>query len=237
MRGVFAAGVLDAFMDKRFRNFDGFYGVSAGALNLTSFIAGQRGRNLGIYTGACLEPHFISFARHLRGGNLFDLDWFFEKIGNQHALDARRFQKTLVNSSFTIVTTCTKTGYPVYHKIDAETDAETMFQILKASSALPMIYRDPICIEDRSLMDGTLSDPLPAMKAVEDGHDHIVLIRTRESSYRKRASSGNRMLGLAVPTSACPVTIDQGTVQHLQPESRKSGRTQRQEHSYYRNRA
>lgn len=46
MRGIYSAGILDAFMDKRHRQFDGFYGVSAGALNLVSFIAGQRGATL-----------------------------------------------------------------------------------------------------------------------------------------------------------------------------------------------
>ena len=94
MRGVFSAGVLDAFLDKRLKDFDHYYGVSAGALNLSSFISGQRGRSQSLYTNLCLDPRFISMSRHLKGGNLFDLDWFFEKVNMQYSLDARRFQRT-----------------------------------------------------------------------------------------------------------------------------------------------
>ncbi|UYM15558.1 patatin-like phospholipase family protein [Endozoicomonas euniceicola] len=194
MRGVFAAGVLDAFIDKRHKPFSGYYGVSAGALNLISFLSGQRGRNLDIYTGTCLEPNFISLARHIRGGNLFDLDWFFERISKQFTIDSRRFYQTLEGSPMTVVTTCTRTGYPVYHEIAPDTDKDDLFKILKASSALPMIYRSPIHIDERTLMDGSLSDPLPVIKAIEDGFNDLVIIRTRESNYRKTISSGNRLL-------------------------------------------
>ena len=194
MRGVFTAGVLDAFMDKRFRYFDGFYGISAGALNLTTFLSAQRGKNLSIYTGACLEPNFISMTRHIRGGNLFDLDWFFNRISSSFSIESRRFYQTLEKSSFTVVTTCTRTGYPVYHTVSPEMDSEELFHILKASSAQPMIYRTPVEIDDRVLMDGSLSDPLPILKAIEDGHNELVIIRTRESCYRKKPSSSNRLL-------------------------------------------
>ncbi|AMO56058.1 patatin family protein [Endozoicomonas montiporae] len=194
MRGVFAAGVLDAFLDKRHKPFAGYYGVSAGALNLLSFLSGQRGRNLDIYTGTCLEPNFISLARHIRGGNLFDLDWFFERISKQFTIDSRRFYQTLEKSRMTVVTTCTRTGYPVYHDITPDTENDELFQVLKASSALPMIYRSPIHIGERILMDGSLSDPLPVIKAIEDGFKELVIIRTRESNYRKTASSSNRLL-------------------------------------------
>ncbi|MCW7551923.1 patatin family protein [Endozoicomonas gorgoniicola] len=194
MRGVFAAGVLDAFADKRHKPFAGYYGVSAGALNLLSFLSGQRGRNLDIYTGTCLEPNFISLARHIRGGNLFDLDWFFERISKQFTIDSRRFYQTLESSLMTVVTTCTRTGYPVYHEITPDTDRVDLFNILKASSALPMIYRSPIHVDERTLMDGSLSDPLPVIRAIEDGFNDLVIIRTRESNYRKTASSSNRLL-------------------------------------------
>lgn len=194
MRGVFAAGALDAFIDKRVRQFDGYYGVSAGALNLISFLSGQRGRNISIYTGLCLEPNFISLSRHIRGGNLFDLDWFFDKIGNQFTMDSRRFYQSLEHRLFTVVTACTRTGYPVYHQVNKKTSTGEMFKVLKASSALPMIYRTPIEIDGRTLMDGSLSDPLPVMKAIEDGFEDLVVIRTRESNYRKTSSSSNRLL-------------------------------------------
>ena len=43
MRGIFTAGVLDCFMDRRIR-FPYVIGVSAGASNGISYASGQRGR-------------------------------------------------------------------------------------------------------------------------------------------------------------------------------------------------
>ncbi|WOG25685.1 patatin family protein [Endozoicomonas sp. 8E] len=193
MRGIYSAGILDAFMDKRHRQFDGFYGASAGALNLVSFIAGQRGRNLDIYTGACLETHFISLKRHMKGGNLFDLDWLFDRIQRQH-MNIDKFRSHLRDKTFTVVTSCASSGYPIYHKFDEYFELEQLFTVLKASSALPMIYRNTITIDEKNHVDGSLADPLPVMRAAEDGYEHIVVLRSRESHYRKKASSSNRLL-------------------------------------------
>ncbi len=194
MRGVFTAGVLDAFHDKRLRPFDAFYGVSAGALNLTSFLSGQRGRNLQIYTGLCQEPGFISLSRFLKGGNLFDLDFFFEKINRQYSLDLRRFQQTLESKKFCVVTTCINSGTPHYLDVDENTRQDQLMRILKATSALPMIYRDSVQIDGNELMDGSLSDPLPVIKALNDGYRNITLIRTRPVDHLKKNSTTRKLL-------------------------------------------
>lgn len=193
MRGVFTAGVLDAFLDKRLRHFDSYYGVSCGALNLSSFIAGQRGRSLDVYTKLCLDPQFINVVRRIRGGNLFDLDWFFEKIARDSALDFGRFKRLLVDSHFTVVNTCVKSGQPVYHRINDQTPLELIYDILKASSALPMIYRSPVPVAGQLMSDGSLSDPLPVQKAISDVHDQVVVIRTRPEHFRKKMTATSRL--------------------------------------------
>ena len=194
MRGVFTAGVLDAFLDKRIRNFDHYYGVSAGALNLTSFIAGQRGRSLNLFTSLCLEPEFISMARHLKGGHLFDLDWFFKKIEMQYSLNDNRFREQLRERLFTVVTANVDTGKTIYKTFSDQTSKYELTLTLKATSALPMIYREPVMIDEQPLMDGSLSDPLPVMKAIEDGCTEIILIRTRPIEDKKRPTTSSRML-------------------------------------------
>ena len=193
MRGVFAAGVLDAFLDKRLRHFDGYYGVSCGALNLSSFIAGQRGRSLDTYTNLCLDPQFINVVRHIRGGNLFDLDWLFEKIAQDSVLNFRRFKHLLIDSHFTVVNTCVESGQPIYHRINDQTPLELINDMLKASSALPMIYRNPVPVAGQLMCDGSLSDPLPVQKAISDGHDQVVVIRTRPAHFRKKMTTTSRL--------------------------------------------
>ena len=58
-RAIFGAGVLDRCLEDGI-TFDSCYGVSAGSANLTSFLAGQHGRNHTfytvslLYTGVCM---------------------------------------------------------------------------------------------------------------------------------------------------------------------------------------
>ena len=49
LRGSFGAGVLDYCMEQGIR-FDFGIGVSAGAANISSYMANQRGRNFVFYT-------------------------------------------------------------------------------------------------------------------------------------------------------------------------------------------
>lgn len=51
MRGIFAAGVLDAFLERQYQPFQRAYGVSAGSTNLIGYLAGDFGRNRKIITG------------------------------------------------------------------------------------------------------------------------------------------------------------------------------------------
>ena len=44
MKGVYTAGVLDFFLDKEIE-FSSVYGVSAGAVNMCSYLSKQRGRS------------------------------------------------------------------------------------------------------------------------------------------------------------------------------------------------
>ena len=48
---IFAAGVLDEFLQEKFNPFDLFIGVSAGAVTLASYLAGQYGDTTGSATG------------------------------------------------------------------------------------------------------------------------------------------------------------------------------------------
>src|SRR5688500_20259141 len=81
MRGVFAAGVLDAFAARRFAPFDLAIGTSAGAAALASHLAGQPGRNRRCLTGLMRRAEFLhpwrGPWRALRRGDWMDLDWLF----------------------------------------------------------------------------------------------------------------------------------------------------------------
>jgi predicted patatin/cPLA2 family phospholipase len=87
-RGIFTAGVLDAWLECEFDPFDLFIGTSAGSQNLTSFLSGQKGYAKRFISELSRRKRFYQLGRGLVGGNIVDLDWYFDKtIKGVYALD------------------------------------------------------------------------------------------------------------------------------------------------------
>lgn len=61
-RGIFTAGVLDALLLSNFDPFDEFYGTSAGALNLCSYLCRQHGMGKAFITELTTSPEFLIFS-------------------------------------------------------------------------------------------------------------------------------------------------------------------------------
>ncbi|AZU48407.1 phospholipase [Aeromonas hydrophila] len=77
MRGIFASGVLDAFIEHDYRPFDFAIGVSAGATNLLAYLASQHGRSHDILTELACSQEFMDPLRFAKGGNLVDIHWLW----------------------------------------------------------------------------------------------------------------------------------------------------------------
>lgn len=185
MRGIFAAGVLDSFLESGFDPFDAFVGVSAGACNLSSHLAGQYMRNYRCYTDYMRNREFMSLSKFFRGGHYMDLDWFWEhgrQVDPLHVVAACR-------KPFYIVTTQAEDGSPVYQPANPD----TLLQVLKGSSALPLLYRGGVVIEGRPFVDGGVADPLPVAFAVQAGARRIMVIRSRPCAYVKRSALESRL--------------------------------------------
>ena len=60
MRGIFAAGVLDKFMEEDYYPFDFAIGVSAGATNLSTYVCGAHGLSKTIITDFATRSEFFS---------------------------------------------------------------------------------------------------------------------------------------------------------------------------------
>ena len=65
MRGMYTDGILDVFLDQGL-SFDGVIGVSAGAIHGSSFVSGQRGRNIRYYKKYIRDNRFISMRNLVR---------------------------------------------------------------------------------------------------------------------------------------------------------------------------
>jgi predicted patatin/cPLA2 family phospholipase len=189
MRGIFSTGVLDGFLERRFDPFDLFVGVSAGAANIAAYLAGMHGRNRKIYTDLSTEPEFINVRRFLCGGHLMDLDWLWGETLLRMRLDLPRIFGT--GRPFLVGMTDVATGRTVYKK----TSRSDLEHVLKASSALPVVYRGFPVVDGRLMTDGGVSDPIPVAEAIRRGTVRIMVIRTRPREHR----SNPDVLSLVVP--------------------------------------
>lgn len=180
MRGIFAAGVLDGFIDHSYNPFDFCIGVSAGSTNIASWLSNQRGRTYTIIADYSCRPEFINFKRFAKGGHWLDLDWLWDHIAQQYPYDMRAFNAQ--NLPFHIVTTDVETGAPIYTQGE-ERNLETL---LKASCSLPLAYRTPLNINGRTMIDGGVVDSIPVVEAYNRGAKAITVILSQKLGYSKR---------------------------------------------------
>jgi len=188
LRSVFSSGVLDGFIEHQFNPFDFYIGVSAGASNLAFYKAGIHGRSFRIFLELIENNDFISYRRFIRGGHLLDLDWLFDSYFDEGILDTGRAFDT--QHPLYICMTEVATGMPRYEIATTE----NYLSLIKASTALPLIYRHFPEIDGEAMADGGVADSIPVKKAISLGAKKIIVVRARHYSYLKKDSLGHRLI-------------------------------------------
>lgn len=179
MRGVYGAGVTDAFLDNNIK-FDAVIGVSAGAIHGLTYIAGQRGRNIRYMKKYCGDKRFMSFYSLVTTGSLVGEKFCYDEIPN--CLDPFDYDSFAASATdFYCVCTDVEKGTPVYVKLS---DLRKQMDYLLASASMPMVSRI-VNIGGRKYLDGGITDSIPVEAAMKLGYDKIVVIRTRQRDYRK----------------------------------------------------
>lgn len=179
MRGIFSCGILDHFLSQEFSPFDSFWGVSAGASNLAAYLANMPGRNLKIYVDYSCRKEFFTPEKFILGGDLLDIDWLWEMTIKELGLDLDTIKKD--GRPFFLGVTNRATGNAEYLLANPETLVETM----KASSALPIMYRSDINLGGQNYVDGGASDSIPVAEAIKRGASKILVLRCQSYHYRK----------------------------------------------------
>ncbi|MUK51415.1 patatin-like phospholipase family protein [Aliivibrio fischeri] len=142
MKGIFASGVLDSFFDNKYNDFDIAIGVSSGAINLASWLSGQRGRSNVIITDFAQEKSFISYRKFFLGGHLIDLDWLWKTKQSKYPLNIEGLIKN--KTQFYVVTSDVTKMQTLYESVDAlNCDLK-----IKASCALPFLYKNKLYFND-----------------------------------------------------------------------------------------
>lgn len=202
MRGIYAAGVLDRFLDEGI-TFDLGIGVSAGSANLASFSARQRGRNFVFYTEYSLQKEYMGWGNLLRRGSFINMDYVYGTLSNADGAYPLDYT-TLVNNpmDFLVVAADAITGEPVY--FDKSNLAQDSYDPMKASSSIPFVCK-PYYIDGVPYYDGALADPIPLLKAFEEGCEQVVVILTKPADKLREPGTDPlfaRMIARKYPRAA-----------------------------------
>lgn len=185
MRGIFAAGVLDAFIANNYYEFDFCVGVSAGSTNLVGYLSKQFGRNEKIIKYYATSKEFIDIWRFIKGGHLCDVEWLWYES---------YYRESKLNDFFMplwIVTTNVITGKP--HYFCMPDDALSHATII-ASCAIPIAYRHYPEVDHMPMTDGGISDSIPVEFAYQHGARDITVILSKPFGYRKKTPHFLRLL-------------------------------------------
>ena len=184
MRSVFSAGVLDFLLERNIR-IPNILAVSAGAYAGMNYVSGQVGRIKKAVIEPLREYKYMGIGTFLKKGTFFDMDYLFDEIPKKKApFDFESFRK--YNGKFLTSTVNLETAETVYY--DHFDDCKSFFDICKGANSLPIIARITR-IAGRPMLDGGMADAIPVDKALEEGWQKIIVILTRDSSYRKKEGS------------------------------------------------
>lgn len=181
MKCAYSAGILDGFLDENI-SFDYCIGVSAGAANAVSFLAGQRERNLRFYTEYSQSPKYFGVRSFIQTGNLFGLDYIYGDLSAAGGKDPVDYDALIKNPcEFECAATDVETGRPRYFTKKDMTPED--FSVIKATCAIPVASK-PVEIFGGKYYDGGVSDSIPIFHVMEDiGCDKVVVLLSKPHDF------------------------------------------------------
>ncbi len=179
LRGMYTSGVLDTFL-KNNMEFECVAGVSAGALNAMSYISKQPGRSAKINLEYCDDPRYIGRKAFIKNKGIIGYDYLFGDISeNKVPFDFKSFDNT--NQRFVIVTTNCEKAETEYLE---RSNCKDLFKAAQASSSMPLASA-MVEINNNHYLDGAITTSIPVKWALEQGYEKIVVVLTRDKTYRK----------------------------------------------------
>lgn len=189
MRGVFLTGILQHFTDMDYFPWKMIIGSSAGALTGTAYASRQIHIARDAFFTELLSGKFIKLTNILRPErHILNLDWMVDTIvQGEETLNLRRLKKS--SPVYITATDCRPNNPPRTIYLSSLRDDVPV--ALKATAAIPFLYRGFVKYKDYNLLDGALLDPIPYRKALAMGYkeEDILVVLTRQRGYRKKEES------------------------------------------------
>ena len=192
LRTIFSSGVCDALVEAGLLP-DYVVGVSAGIAYGVSYVSRQPRRNLEILTRYANDKRYMGKRNLFKPSNrcYFGLKFAYEDIPNRLVpFDYDTF--AAFPGEVEAVVTNLETGEAEYLPVPRR---DAQFQVLQATCAMPLLF--PIYHLGGILcLDGGTADSIPYGRAVRKGCGRVVVVLTRERSYRRAPERGQALVDL-----------------------------------------
>ena len=182
LRSVASCGAAAALNYLGLTNaFDKVYASSSGAINGAYFLTQQAALGVTVYLEDVNSLRFLNF---LRFGNRLDLDFLLGDIAQR---EKRHNLVDLVNhpTELKILTANLNTSQSVW--FSSQDRAIDVYQALKASMALPVLYGRGVPIGRHSYVDGYIVEPVPVLTPLKGAYTDILVLLNRHVSARERS--------------------------------------------------
>lgn len=190
MKCAYSAGVLDVFLEEGI-SFDYCIGVSAGAANTASFLAGQKERNKRFYCDYSKDPEYFGVRSFVKTGNLFGLDYIYGTLTEEGGKDPLDYEAMMANpAEFECPATDAETGRP--HYFTKKDIYPNDYSVIKATCAIPVAAK-AVEIDGHSYYDGGVSDSIPVWRALDKGCEKLVVIMSKPKGYRLEPQGHKRV--------------------------------------------
>lgn len=180
LRGVYTSGVLDCLMEHDI-NFQTVVGVSAGALNGMNYVSGQIGRSARINLTYRHDSRYFGMKAIRRNKGIYGFKFLFDEYDALDPFDFDTFNRT--DRRFIAAATSCENGQQVYYE---KGKCKDIVEACRASSAMQILSL-PVEVDGEKCLDGGVSRRIPIQFAIDEGFDKIVVVRTRNREYRKKA--------------------------------------------------
>ncbi|MBQ8093575.1 MAG: patatin family protein [Clostridia bacterium] len=184
-RTLYTQGAVDALMNAGIM-METTIGVSAGAMSSLAYLSGQIGFSAHINLLHRHDPEYCGMPAFAKEKTTTGFTYFVEVLMPKYHFDFERFNEP-DRKLFVSVTNC-RTGKPEYF----EKGKCDILRAVKASATLPYVSK-MVEINGVPYLDGGCSERIPYDWAVRQQFSKIVVLRTRDRTYRKTDSDTRRL--------------------------------------------
>ncbi|MCD8205109.1 MAG: patatin family protein [Clostridia bacterium] len=178
-RGVYTSGVLDRLMEADI-NMRCTIGVSAGSLCAMNYVSGQIGRSAEVNLTFRHDSRYVGFRALMQNRGVIGFKFLFKNYPKDKTpFDEKRFMDP--KRRFVAVATNCLTGGAEYFERGKCSD---IYEAVRASSSMPYVSAK-VKVEGTPCLDGGCADKIPYMWPINEGYDKVIIVRTRDKSWRK----------------------------------------------------